>query len=67
MTGPVVLPDAQIEGPLRLVGTHLDTADDHALVGVRLMVHGVLDARGWRADGEVQLSGAWVAESSPSQ
>ncbi|MGH4003369.1 MAG: hypothetical protein ACRDSO_04580 [Pseudonocardiaceae bacterium] len=60
VTGPVVLPDARIEGPLRLIGTRLDTAGGHALVGVRLMISGVLDARGLRADGEVRLSGARV-------
>ncbi|MGH3984110.1 MAG: hypothetical protein ACRDST_15870, partial [Pseudonocardiaceae bacterium] len=30
VTGPVVLPDARIEGPLRLIGTRLDTAGGHA-------------------------------------
>ncbi|MEO7193558.1 MAG: hypothetical protein ABIZ05_01855 [Pseudonocardiaceae bacterium] len=61
VTGPVVLPDAQVEGPLRLVDTHLDAAAGaHALVGVRLVIHGVLDARGLRAEGEVALSGARV-------
>ncbi|MGH3933580.1 MAG: hypothetical protein ACRDS1_01115, partial [Pseudonocardiaceae bacterium] len=58
VTRPVVLPDARIEGPLRLIGTHLDTAGGHALAGVRLVVRGVLDARGLHADGEVRLSGA---------
>ena len=60
VTGPVVLPDAQVEGPLRLIGTRLDTPGGHALVGVRLVVSGVLDARGLQADGEVRLSGARV-------
>ncbi|MGH3897749.1 MAG: hypothetical protein ACRDTA_05730 [Pseudonocardiaceae bacterium] len=60
VTGPVVLPDARIEGPLRLIGTRLDTAGCHALVGVRLMISGVLDARGLRANGEMQLSGARI-------
>ena len=60
MTGPVVLPDARIEGPLRLIGTRLDTAGGQTLVGVRLMISGVLDARGLRADGEVRLSGARI-------
>jgi len=60
VTGPVVLPDAQVEGPLRLIGTRLDAPGAHALVGVRLVVSGVLDARGLQADGEVRLSGARV-------
>ncbi|HEY6424619.1 MAG TPA: hypothetical protein VIY28_15515 [Pseudonocardiaceae bacterium] len=60
VTGPVVLPDARIEGPLRLMDTRLDTAGGHALVGVRLVISGVLDARGMYADGEVRLSGARV-------
>ncbi|MGH3802142.1 MAG: hypothetical protein ACRDTD_18805, partial [Pseudonocardiaceae bacterium] len=60
VTGPVVLPDARLEGPLRLIGTRLAAADGHALVGVRLAVHGVLDARGLRTGGEVRLSGARV-------
>ena len=60
VTGPVVLPDARIEGPLRLMGTRLDTPGDHALVGVRLVIRGVLDARGLRVQGEVRLSGARV-------
>lgn len=59
VTGPVELPDARVEGPLRLVGTRLDTAGGHALVGVRL-VCGVLDARGMQAEGEFRLSGARV-------
>lgn len=60
VTGPVVLPDARVEGLLRLIGTRLDTPGGHALVGVRLVVSGVLDARGLQANGEVQLSGARV-------
>ncbi|MDQ3987704.1 MAG: hypothetical protein M3291_00615 [Actinomycetota bacterium] len=59
VTGPVELPDARVEGPLRLAGTRLDAAGGHALVGVRL-VCGVLDARGMQAEGEVLLSGARV-------
>ncbi|MGH4013119.1 MAG: hypothetical protein ACRDSL_04150 [Pseudonocardiaceae bacterium] len=60
VTGPVVLPDARIEGPLRLTETHLDNAGCDALVAVRLMISGVLDARGMQVDGEVRLSGARV-------
>ncbi|MGH3765467.1 MAG: hypothetical protein ACRDS0_02625 [Pseudonocardiaceae bacterium] len=60
VTGPVVLPDARIEGPLRLIGTRLDAPGGHALVGVRLVVRGVLDARRLQVEGEVRLSGARV-------
>jgi hypothetical protein len=60
VNGPVVLPDARIEGPLRLIGTRLDVPGGHALVGVRLVVRGVLDARRLQAEGQVQLSGARV-------
>jgi hypothetical protein len=60
VSGPIVLPDARIEGPLRLIGTRLDVPGDRALVGVRLVVRGVLDARRLHAEGEVQLSGARV-------
>ncbi len=60
VTGPVVLADARIEGPLRLIGTSLDAVDGHALSGVRLAVSGVLDARRLRTQGEVRLSGARV-------
>lgn len=60
VTGPLALPDAHIKGPLRLAGTRLDTTGGHALDGVRLVIHGVLDARGLLAEGEVQLSGARV-------
>lgn len=60
VTGPVVLSDARIEGPLRLIGTRLDSAGDHALAGVRLMIRGVLDARDLQTDGEVRLSGARI-------
>ena len=60
VTGPVVLPDAQVKGPLRLTGTQLSATGTHALIGVRMVVHGVLDAQGLRAEREVQLSGARV-------
>jgi hypothetical protein len=60
VTGPVVLPDARVEGPLRLIGTRLRTADGPVLVGVRMVIRGVLDARGLQAQGQVQLSGARV-------
>ncbi|MGH4012119.1 MAG: hypothetical protein ACRDTH_28835 [Pseudonocardiaceae bacterium] len=60
VTGPVMLPDARIEGPLRLLGTRLETAGGHALVGVRLMISGVLDARELHADDEIRLSGARI-------
>ena len=60
VTGPVVLPDARIEGPLRLTGTRLDAAGGHALGGVRLMIRGVLDAQELQAQGEVRLSGARI-------
>lgn len=60
VSGPLVLPDARIEGPLRLIGTRLDTPGAHALVGVRLVIRGVLDARRLRVAGEVRLSGARV-------
>jgi uncharacterized protein YjbI with pentapeptide repeats len=60
VTGPVVLSDARIEGPLRLIGTRLDGAGAHALAGVRLMIRGVLDARELQTDGEVRLSGARI-------
>jgi hypothetical protein len=60
VSGPVVLPDARIEGPLRLIGTRLDVPGGHALIGVRLVVRGVLDARRLQAEGQVQLSGARV-------
>lgn len=60
VTGPVVLPDARIEGPLRLMGARLDTPGGHALVGVRLVIGGVFDARSLQAHGEVRLSGARV-------
>ncbi|HXT43222.1 MAG TPA: hypothetical protein VN748_03785 [Pseudonocardiaceae bacterium] len=60
ITGPIVLPDARIEGPLRLIGTSLHNPGGHALVGVRLAVRGVLDARRLRVAGEVRLSGARV-------
>ncbi|MGH3672560.1 MAG: hypothetical protein ACRDSH_18315 [Pseudonocardiaceae bacterium] len=60
VTGPVVLPDARIEGPLRLIGTRLNTAGGHALIGVRLAVRGVFDARDLQVHGEVRLSGARV-------
>ncbi|MFN2497331.1 MAG: hypothetical protein ABR608_15740 [Pseudonocardiaceae bacterium] len=60
LTGPLELPDARVEGPLRLTGTCLNTADGHALNGVRLVISGVLEAREVQADGEVRLSGARV-------
>lgn len=60
VTGPVMLADARVEGPLRLTGTRLNTVDGHALTGVRLVIRGVLDAQGLQADGEVRLSGARV-------
>jgi hypothetical protein len=60
VTGPVVLPDARIEGPLRLIDTRLHTADGPALVGVRMVIRGVLDARGLQAEGQVRLAGARV-------
>ncbi len=58
--GPIMLPDARIEGPLRLSDTHVDAPGGEALVGVRLVVRGVLDARRLRSGGEVRLSGARV-------
>jgi hypothetical protein len=60
VTGPVLLPDARIDGPLRLTGTRLNTAGGHALVGIRLMIRGVLDAQELQAQGEVRLSGARI-------
>ncbi|HEY2724925.1 MAG TPA: hypothetical protein VGI84_09580 [Pseudonocardiaceae bacterium] len=57
--GSVVVSDARVEGPLRLIGTRLGDGGE-ALVGVRLQASGVLDARGMRADGQVRLSGASV-------
>ncbi len=58
--GPVALPDARLKGPLRLVNTYLDAAGGRALVGERVVVSGVLDARGLQAHGEVRLAGARV-------
>lgn len=60
VAGPIALPDARIEGPLRLMGTSLGIPGSPALVGVRLVVGGMLDARVLRAQGEVRLSGARV-------
>ena len=60
VNGQIVLPDARIEGPLRLIGTSVHNPGDHALVGVRLAVRGVLDARRLCVAGEVRLSGARV-------
>jgi hypothetical protein len=60
VTGPVELPDARIDGPLRFTGTRLGSTSGPALTGFRLMVSGVLDARGLRSEGKVRLSGARV-------
>jgi hypothetical protein len=60
VNGSIALPDARIEGPLRLIDTRVDTPGGHALVGIRLMVRGVLDARRLRVRGEMRLSGARV-------
>jgi hypothetical protein len=60
VVGPVMLADARIEGPLRLIGTRLTTVDDHALSGVRLTVSGVLTAQRLQTQGEVRLAGARV-------
>lgn len=60
VSGPIVLLDARVEGPLRLVDTQVAVPGGHALVGVRLMVRGVLDARRLRVAGEVRLAGSRV-------
>lgn len=60
VNGQIVLPDARIEGPLRLIGTSVHAPGAHALVGVRLAVRGVLDGRRLHAAGEVRLSGARI-------
>ncbi|HEX2301077.1 MAG TPA: hypothetical protein VHH34_21645, partial [Pseudonocardiaceae bacterium] len=60
ITGPVELPDARLEGPLRMTGTTLQTPSGPALTGIRMVVSGVLDARDTRVRGELRLWGARV-------
>lgn len=60
LTGPFAVPDARVEGPVRLSGTSLDPPGGYALIGVRLVVRGVLDAKDLRANGELRLAGARV-------
>ncbi|MGH4023331.1 MAG: hypothetical protein ACRDRV_01970 [Pseudonocardiaceae bacterium] len=60
ITGPVELPDARVEGPLRMAGTSLHTPTGPALTGIRMVISGVLDARETRIRGELRLWGARV-------
>jgi hypothetical protein len=60
LTGPCAVPDARVAGPVRLTGTSLQTPGGYALIGVRLVVRGVLDAKDLRAHGELRLAGARV-------
>lgn len=60
VTGPVELPDARVEGPLRMAGTSLQGPTGPALTGIRMVIAGVLDARQARVRGELRLWGARV-------
>jgi len=62
VTGPIELPDARVEGPLRLTGTHLTAGNGDALDAAGLQVGGNLRGdRGFTAMGRVVLAGASIA------
>ncbi len=58
--GPVLLPDAQIGGSLRLSAGVLHGADGRALIADRLVVGGTCYARRLRSEGELRLPGARI-------